>query len=51
MKYCTHCILPDTRPNTTLDARGRCNAATIELKQAIDWDGRQRAFRELGADA
>jgi len=51
VKYCTHCILPDTRPNTTLDAAGRCNAATIELKQAIDWEGRQRAFRALVAEA
>ena len=51
MRYCTHCILPDTRPNTSLDESGRCSAATIEQKRAIDWTSRHRAFRRLAAEA
>ncbi len=51
MKWCTHCILPDTRPNTTLDASGRCNAATMAEKDAIDWVARAAQFRELVTEA
>ncbi|MFA4825898.1 MAG: N-acetyl sugar amidotransferase [Methanoregula sp.] len=48
MKYCTQCILPDTRPNLTLDAEGICNACrTHESRPKIDWEKRERAFLKV----
>ena len=40
------CILPDTRPNLTLNADGICNAcASHATKREIDWAARAQAFR------
>ena len=48
MQYCTRCILPDTRPNLTLDEEGVCNACrNHEQKPEIDWVTREHAFREV----
>ncbi|GIX47108.1 MAG: flagellin modification protein, PseA [Candidatus Tectimicrobiota bacterium] len=48
MRYCCRCILPETRPHLRFDARGVCNACTAhELKGRIDWQARERAFREV----
>lgn len=48
MNYCKRCILPDTRPNLTLDAEGICNACRAhESRPEIDWVQRERVFREL----
>lgn len=48
MRYCRSCVLPDTRPNLTLDAAGICNACRSHLsKPAIDWRARERDFRTL----
>jgi len=52
MNYCRRCILPDTRPNLTLDAAGVCNACRAhESRKAIDWARRARAFAEVAANA
>lgn len=50
MRYCTKCILPDTRPNLRFDDAGNCNCATVEKKKAIDWLQREANFRRLLAD-
>lgn len=48
MRYCTSCVLPDTRPNLTLDAGGVCNACRAHMtKRAIDWMARRQGFRTL----
>ena len=48
MKYCTRCVMPDSRPTTRLDAAGVCNAClTHAQKNTIDWPGRERAFRDV----
>lgn len=48
MRYCVRCVLPDTRPNLELDARGVCNACRAhEIKRTIDWSGRAAAFRDV----
>ena len=45
MKYCSRCIIPDTRPNIQLDASGVCNACrTYESKPVIDWETRRKSF-------
>lgn len=48
MKYCRHCVLPDTRPNLHLDETGLCNACRFHsLKKEMDWAQRESAFRQV----
>jgi len=47
MKYCTECILPDSRPNLTIGSDGICNASTGRMKTNIDWDSRKGLFEDL----
>lgn len=52
MKYCGTCILPDTRPNLSLNAVGVCNACESHgTKRSIDWAQRERRFRDVVAHA
>lgn len=52
MKYCRSCILPDTRPNLTLNDDGICNACESHVtKRTIDWGARKQAFRDVVAHA
>ena len=52
MKYCTRCILPDTRPNLSLDAYGICNACrSYESRPTIDWTKRSRVFLHVVENA
>ena len=52
MKYCTRCIIPDTRPNIQFNAQGVCNACeTHATKPRIDWQQRESAFRQVVANA
>ena len=42
MKYCNNCILPDTRPNLTIEEDGVCNACKSHSeKKVIDWSERE----------
>jgi len=48
MKYCSSCVLPDSRPNLVLGANGICNACeTHATKRVIDWQAREQAFRHV----
>ncbi len=47
MKYCRRCITPYNRPHIEFDGRGRCNCATPQTKQAIDWQRRAENFGTL----
>ncbi len=52
MKYCRLCVLPDTRPQLVLDAEGVCNACrNHRSKDAINWTGREQAFRQVAETA
>ncbi len=52
MKWCTRCVLPDTRPNLKIGADGICNACRAHGgKPAIDWAARRSAFRDVVATA
>ncbi|MFT6734269.1 MAG: N-acetyl sugar amidotransferase [Polaribacter sp.] len=45
MKFCSSCVMPDTKPGIWFDDRGYCNACrTKEIKAKIDWGQR---FEEL----
>jgi N-acetyl sugar amidotransferase len=48
MRYCKNCILPNTRPNLTLNAEGICNACEAHrTKTSIDWSTRERTFKHV----
>lgn len=48
MRYCSKCILPDTRPNLAIGADGVCNACrSHDTKAEIDWQARSRAFEAV----
>lgn len=45
MKFCSKCIMPDTRPHITFNNNGVCIACqNHERKKSIDWNQR---FEEL----
>jgi N-acetyl sugar amidotransferase len=52
VRWCTRCILPDTRPNLRIGADGVCNACRAhETKRQIDWMQRERQLRDVVASA
>lgn len=53
MRFCTRCILPDTRPGLSIDEEGVCSACRghEDKETLIDWAARGRAFEQLVADA
>lgn len=52
MRYCTQCILPDTRPGIRLDENGVCTACHghRDKEMRIDWAARAKAFDQLVAE-
>lgn len=52
MRYCRRCILPDSRPNLTIERDGACNAChAFDMRWEIDWAGRMETFRQVIAHA
>lgn len=49
MKYCTNCVMPETRPRISFDDRGWCNACqwSEEKRNSIDWNARTVLLHEL----
>ena len=49
MKYCTKCILPDTRPNLKLNINNVCSSClnSDNKKNKINWRKREIEFRKL----
>ena len=48
MKFCTKCIMPNTRPHITFDENGVCIACqNNEKKKNVNWDERFKEFEEL----
>ncbi len=46
MKYCTTCLLPDTRPNLKIDINGVCSACQKNPKKT-NWKLRLNEFKKL----
>lgn len=43
IRYCTCCVMPETKPDLHLDAEGVCSACRyFQQRQAIDYDARER---------
>ena len=52
MRYCTLCILPDTRPGLELGPDGVCSACRSHgRREEVDWSARAGRFREIVAVA
>jgi len=56
MKYCTRCLMPDTKPYLSFDAEGVCGACTAHESKAsalagIDWEARSKQFDALVEEA
>lgn len=52
MRYCSQCILPDTRPNLRFDDQGVCNACRQHgTRSGIDWQARAEAFHKVASAA
>lgn len=48
LRYCRHCVMPDTKPDLKLDADGVCNACrSYEQRAAIDWNQRRNALENI----
>ncbi len=49
MRYCTKCVMPDTRPDLHFDEQGVCDAcrALGRKHTSIDWDARRGEFEAL----
>jgi N-acetyl sugar amidotransferase len=51
-RYCTRCVLPDTRPNLVLDADGVCNACRAHgARPEVDWAARAEHLDRVVARA
>lgn len=48
MRYCTKCVMPDTRPGISFDEKGVCCACNhYEQRKNIDWNKRWKELEEL----
>jgi N-acetyl sugar amidotransferase len=52
LKYCTRCLLPDSKPYITFDAQGVCAACRAherknQAEQGINWSARAREFDDI----
>lgn len=48
MKFCTNCLLPDTKPGLGFNSNGVCDACVASVeKEKIDWDERKKTLKML----
>ncbi|MCP5464801.1 MAG: N-acetyl sugar amidotransferase [Deltaproteobacteria bacterium] len=48
MRYCTKCVMPDTKPDLQFDEEGVCSACRyLEKRPEIDWDARKNELRGI----
>lgn len=48
LRYCTRCVMPDSKPDLTFNQDGICSACqAYESRQLIDWVARQRELETL----
>lgn len=48
MKYCTKCVMPDTKPDLGFDEHGVCSACNnYEERTHIDWDKRKKELENV----
>lgn len=48
LKYCTKCLMPETKPDLTFDEEGVCNACrSFENRKEVDWESRKKELEEI----
>ncbi|HBC75174.1 MAG TPA: N-acetyl sugar amidotransferase [Candidatus Wallbacteria bacterium] len=48
MRYCTRCVMPDTKPDLFLDEEGVCSACrSFEKRKEVNWDLRMEELKKL----
>ncbi len=48
LKYCTRCLMPDTKPDLYLDEEGVCNACrSYENRSEVDWEKRNNDLQKI----
>lgn len=48
MRYCTKCVMPDTRPGITFNEEGVCSACqSYEHRKLVDWETRWKELEKL----
>ncbi len=48
VRYCSRCLMPETKPDLSFDAEGVCDACrSAEHKNVIDWAARREELREI----
>lgn len=49
MKFCTSCVMPDTKPDLHFDEHGVCDACRSQKSKdtEIDWEVRKQEFLEV----
>lgn len=51
LRYCTKCVMPDSKPDLHLDGEGVCSACrSYERRQIINWNDREKDLHKLLAD-
>ena len=48
LRYCTRCVMPDSKPDLKLDAEGVCNACrSYENRKVVDWAARRTELENI----
>ncbi|MFO0851998.1 MAG: N-acetyl sugar amidotransferase [Gemmataceae bacterium] len=48
LRYCTRCVMPDTKPDLHLDAEGVCSACRyFDKRREVDWDARKAELKTI----
>ena len=48
IRYCTRCVMPDTKPDLTFDAEGVCSACrNYQSRDNVGWDHRRQQLVDL----
>src|SRR6266567_3876341 len=48
IRYCRHCVMPETKPDLFIDDQGICNAChNYARRQEIDWEARKEQLLQI----
>lgn len=48
IRYCTKCVMPETKPDLKIDESGVCSACkNYESRESVDWEARTTELRDI----
>ena len=48
LKYCTRCLIPNSKPDISFNEKGICNACiNFENRVEIDWEARKKELKNI----